>query len=121
MKIITLVLILTATTPIMTGCHPTPAQQAEINNIETVVLADVQAGKTYEQIVADVAQIVAPGTAGTIISTLVNDALQFLVDAGVLSAEKLLQAKAMLAQHTTPAAAAPATSAAPAAATPTKK
>lgn len=78
----------------MTGC--TPAQQAVLIQIENVVLADLAANKTLEQIETDVAAIVLPGNAGADIVAIVNDAIQFLIDTGVIA--KLVAAKSMPAQ-----------------------
>jgi hypothetical protein len=75
----------------------TPAQQAVEAKVEQTVLADIVAGKTLQQIEADVAQLVAgqPGADAVIIT---NDILAFLVDIGVIPPNVLPQAKAMLVE-----------------------
>jgi uncharacterized protein YcfL len=74
------------------GC--TPAQQAEATQIENTVLADLAAGKTLEQIEADVSKLVA-GQAGADVVVIVNDALTLLEDLGVIPQGALPQAKVM--------------------------
>jgi hypothetical protein len=78
----------------------TPAQSAELTQIENRVAADLQAGKTLEQIETDVAIIVNPKNPliDTLVVILVNDALQILVDAGVIPPIFLPRAQTMLAQ-----------------------
>ena len=72
------------------GC--TPAQSAELSQIEQIVLADVMAGKTSEQILEDVAAKVAkkPGIDVVIIAV---DVLTLLVDTGVIPPQYLPKAQ----------------------------
>jgi hypothetical protein len=79
----------------------TPAQQAETQQIENVVLADLKAGKTLPQIEDDVAAIVLPGQAGADIVTIVNDAISLLVDVGVISGDLVAKAKTLQAELAT--------------------
>lgn len=81
------------------GCQTIAAAFPELDAIEKTVLADVEAGKTAEQIEADVAKIVA-GQAGVDIVILVNDALAFLIDAGLVPSNWVPQAKALAATET---------------------
>lgn len=73
------------------GC--TPAQQAELGQIESIVLADVQAGKTLEQIMADVGKVVG-GKAGVDVAVITYDILVTLIDLGVIPSNVLPQAQA---------------------------
>jgi hypothetical protein len=93
MKLITLTL---ACVLAVGGCHLTPAQQAEETQIENTILADLAAGKTLQQIEADVGKIVA-GQPGVDVVVIVNDALQLLIDLGVIPTNELPQAKSMIA------------------------
>jgi hypothetical protein len=78
----------------------TPANQAEATQIENVVLADLAKGDSLEQIEADVATIVA-GKPGADVVVIVNDALQLLVDLGLIPANELPQVKIMIVKlHT---------------------
>lgn len=70
----------------MTGC--TPAQTAELQNIENVVMADLSNGKTLQQIEDDVATI-AVGKVGPALVAIVDDALAFLIDSGLVPASIL--------------------------------
>ena len=64
------------------GC--TPAQSAAWAQVEPTVWADVEAGKSLEQIESDVAFLLV-GKSGPELVAIVDDALAFLVDSGVLS------------------------------------
>lgn len=75
------------------GC--TPAQIAEDQRIEQTILADLVAGKTRQQIEADVATIIA-GQPGADVAAIVDAALVFLVDVGVIPPNVLPTAVAML-------------------------
>lgn len=76
----------------------TPAQQAEWSQIEQTVLSDLAAGKTREQILADVGSIVA-GRPGADVAIILDDALEFLIDAGVIPADVLRAATKMHAEE----------------------
>jgi hypothetical protein len=82
------------------GSACTPAQNAELSQIENKIAVDIQAGKTLEQIETDVALIVNPNNplVDAIVIMLVNDALQLLVDAGVIPPGFLSRAQTMLVQ-----------------------
>jgi hypothetical protein len=73
-----------------------PAQMAEADKVEQTVLADIVAGKTLPQIESDVATLVA-GQPGADVVVLVDDALTFLVDLGVVPASVLPYAKSLIA------------------------
>jgi hypothetical protein len=75
------------------GCAP--AQIAEEQRIEQTVLADIVAGKSRQQIEADVATIIA-GQPGADIAAIVDAALVLLVDVGVIPPNVLPTAVAML-------------------------
>lgn len=81
------------TATVTAGC--TPTQQAVATQIENVVLADLAANKSLEQIETDVAAIVIPGNAGADIVAIVNEAIQFLIDLGVISGALVPKAQAM--------------------------
>lgn len=72
------------------GC--TPAQQAELSDLEKTILADIAAGKSRQQIEADVATILV-GKDGPAIARIVDDVIQLLLDRGYIqtdAAQKLL-------------------------------
>lgn len=83
------------------GC--TPAQRAEIQAVEKVVLDDLAAGKTREQIVGDVCNALG-GTNGVCTAAtdgliVLDDALALLIDAGVdIPAWLLGRARTMAAE-----------------------
>lgn len=66
------------------GC--TPAQQAEAQSLEQLVLHDIQLGKGEEAIEADIASQLA-GQPGVDAVIVLNDILQFLLDAGMIPAD----------------------------------
>lgn len=72
------------------GC--TPAQQAELHAVESVVLADVAAGKTYEEITVDVGRVL-DGQAGADVAEILDIAIQLLVDLGKIPPGVLAHAK----------------------------
>ena len=93
-----------AVLPLIEGCHLTPAQQAEEIQIENVVMTDLAAGDTAEQIESDVAKILV-GQIGVDVVVVVNDVLQYLIDIGKIPANLLTRAKTMSASlHVTIAA-----------------
>jgi hypothetical protein len=76
----------------------TPAQQAMFGKIENLVLADIEAGKTRQQIEADVGQLLA-GQVGVDIVAAVDAAITLLLASGQIPVGFVPQAKAMLAMH----------------------
>jgi len=64
----------------------TPAQEAEGTQIENKILADLRAGDGAEQIKTDVAAIVDPGNTGKDIVVITNDAIDLLIDLGLIHA-----------------------------------
>ena len=76
----------------VTGC--TPAQQAEADTIEQLVLHDLAAGKSDPQIEADIASSLA-GQVGTDAVVILNDVLTFLLDAKAIPADLMSAALAM--------------------------
>jgi hypothetical protein len=78
-----------------TGC--TPAQRAEISQVESTILHDIQAGKTLQQTEDDVAALVA-GQAGVDAVIVFNDALALVVDAGWIPADLMQEALSWLTQ-----------------------
>jgi hypothetical protein len=81
--------------PTITYLACTPAQTAEWQEVEQTVLTDFNAGKTAEQIEADVAKIVIPGNASADVVAILNDALSLLIDSGAIQDIALARAKAM--------------------------
>lgn len=76
------------------GCSP--AIQAEAKSIEQLVLTDLAAGKTDVQIEADIANLLV-GQVGVDAVVLLNDALQLLIDAGVIPPDLMANALSMKA------------------------
>lgn len=68
----------------VTGC--TPAERAEAQTIEQLVLHDIQAGKGEQQIEADIAALLA-GQPGVDVVIILNDALAFLIDIGAIPSD----------------------------------
>ena len=68
----------------VTGC--TPAERAEAQTIEQLVLHDIQAGKGEQQIEADIAAQLA-GQPGVDVVIILNDALAFLIDIGAIPSD----------------------------------
>ena len=77
------------------GC--TPAQSAEMANIESTILGDLVANKSQAQIEQDVAAIVG-GKFGVDVVIIVDDALTLLIDSGKLTPAELTAAQTMLGQ-----------------------
>jgi hypothetical protein len=77
------------------GCSP--AQQAIEAKVEQVILNDLATGKTLQQVEADVATVLA-GQPGADVVIIVNDALAFLIDIGVIPPGILPSAKSMYAE-----------------------
>jgi hypothetical protein len=75
----------------------TPAQQALEAKVEQMILNDLAAGKTATQIEADIGQLVA-GQPGADAVVILNDALAFLIDIGVIPPGFIPQAQAMLTE-----------------------
>ena len=70
------------------GCHPTPAEQADVSEMGAVgtrVLVDLLSGMGYEATFADVAKMLA-GQPGADVAAIVDDAIQFLIDEGKIPA-----------------------------------
>jgi hypothetical protein len=80
----------------------TPAQQAALGKIEQVVLDDILAGKTRQQIEADVGQLLG-GQAGVDVARLVDDAITILLDLRDIPAGSVPLANTLLAAHQGPA------------------
>jgi hypothetical protein len=85
------------------GC--TPAQQAQFNQIEQIVVADLSEGKTRAEILVDVGNALA-GKPGADAAIVLADVLAFLIDAKVLppnvvplASEYLTQTKPEAAAH----------------------
>jgi hypothetical protein len=72
------------------GC--TPAQQAILGQVETIILDDLAMGKTLTAIEADVARVFA-GQTGVDIVLIVDEAIVLLIDAGLIPANILPYAK----------------------------
>lgn len=86
----------------VTGC--TPAQQAEAQSLEQLVLHDIQLGKGEQAIEADIAAQLA-GQPGVDVVIVLNDILQFLIDAGVVPADLVSNTLALKASVAPKAAA----------------
>jgi hypothetical protein len=83
------------------GCSTLAAAFPELDKIEQLVATDLAAGKTAEQIEADVAVLVCPNSVATLCVdavVVVNDAVAFLIDTGVFANKpaSLAAAKALL-------------------------
>lgn len=78
------------------GCKP--AQQAEVQQIADTVLQDVKQGKSLPQIETDIAIILNPSNpvVDAIVVTLANDVLDMLIATGVIPAQYVPHAKALL-------------------------
>ena len=71
---------------------------AEVENVTAIVLTDVLSGtETYEQMFADVATAVA-GQAGADVAAILDDAIQFLIDAGKIPASVAEAGPSLLAK-----------------------
>ena len=86
----------------LVGCQQLQAAAPELTKIENVVLADVEANDSNAQIVSDVAKTLGQDLgAGPAVVAFVTaatyDAMQFLIDMGVIPAKFLDQAKAQAA------------------------
>lgn len=80
----------------VTAC--TPAQQAELGTLETIVLQDIAAGKNAEAIQEDIVKTVCPANVSTACVDgviVLNDVLQGLIDLGVIPANLLPKARAI--------------------------
>ena len=77
------------------GC--TPAQRAEVANIDAIVLGDLVENKSQKQIEEDVAQAIG-GNLGTDVVILVDDALTLLIDTNKLTPAELTAAQTLLGQ-----------------------
>lgn len=60
----------------------TPAQQAAWSKVDTIVLTDIEAGKTRAQIIADVTADLGIGS--PLADTILLDSLNFLIDVGAI-------------------------------------
>lgn len=76
----------------VTGC--TPAERAEASTLESLVLHDLQAGDSDQQIEDDIAVQLA-GQPGVDAVIILNDVLTFLIDAKVVPADLMSAALAM--------------------------
>jgi hypothetical protein len=85
-----------------TGC--TPAQSAEMVNVETTILGDLAANKSQAQIEQDVARIIGNGVIpgggniGVDVVIVLDDALVLLIDSGTLTPAELTAAQTLLGQ-----------------------
>jgi hypothetical protein len=96
MKLINTIVVIAALTMsgafVAEGC--TPAERAAASNIENVVLTDFEAGKTIDQIEADV-EAAYPAIGDVV--TVVDDALQVLIAAKDILGPDLAKAQTMRA------------------------
>lgn len=79
----------------------TPAVQAEMGTLEQLVVQDLAAGKTSEQIEEDIVRTVCPSNVNTACVdgvVVLNDVLQGLIDLHVIPANLLPAAKRMLGE-----------------------
>lgn len=81
----------------VTACKLTPAETAEIKEVETTILADIAAGKSFPQIQEDVARVVA-GQPGVDVVVIFDEAISLLIDLGKIPPRFLTQAKLLQRQ-----------------------
>ena len=83
---------------LLMGCTQLTAFFPELDKIEQIVATDLAAGKTPEQIEADVVTSMCPTSAAPLCVdgvVVLNDVVTWLIDSGVLKGQALANAKAV--------------------------
>jgi hypothetical protein len=81
---------------IFSGCQQFSAMFPQLDKIEQIIVQDLQAGKSAEQIEIDVGQLLA-GQAGVDVVVVINDVITVLIDSGLIPKGIIPQAKQLQA------------------------